>query len=506
MPESLDRYVIERQIGGGRLTAVFAARDPQGRPVALKRPANSDAAVAAGFRREVELLSRIKHPNVVAVLDASGGEQPYYAMPLLEGESLEARVRRKGALPPGEVVQIVGQVAAALDALHTEGIVHRDVTPANVMVLKDGRAVLIDFSVATVVGTRGQAGVGTPLYCAPEQWRGEVPAPSADVYGLGGVAYYALCGRAPYKELGTAEQTAAQHQSKAIRPPHEVNRGVSREVSAVVMRALARGSDRRWGTAGTFARRLEAAVAGRAERRASAPAVAGALLAGLALVIIALGAWIVLAAGEGGGGEPRLAGGLPPFTTATPQRTGLGGLSPRPAGKLEPRITVTLAPRRSEIVVLTAEATPKPTVTPIADMAQKPKEATQTAVPTQTPRAALNLELRGVSGQERWGMPTSPDGCSQFDDNQPVWRYKVSLTIRNTGSAPLTNWSVKLFNQGSPLNTCLLNGSYDPISPGQMRQIEVAAFLMSDPAVQARVTGDGRVWRLCFRGTTGVPC
>ncbi|MCS6909557.1 MAG: serine/threonine protein kinase [Anaerolineales bacterium] len=504
MQNSPDRYVLERQIGGGHLSAVFIARDPQGRAVVLKRPASSDAALVANFQREVELLSRVRHPNIVSVLESHAGPDPFYVMPLLEGESLEARVRRMGALPPAEVCRMVAQIASALDALHAQGIVHRDVTPANIMLLQDGRAVLIDFSLATgKLGMRGQAGVGTPLYCAPEQWKGEITAPSADVYGLGGVAYFALCGQPPHKELETAERTAEQHLRKPIRALHEVNPGVSRRVSAVVMRALARESDKRWRTAGVFARQLEAALAEQAQKRRSPLVAVGALLAGLALAVLAAAIWLSLSPGWGGE-SPQLASSpmeLPPFATVPPRRTVLRDTMARFV-VATPLPTVTLETR----LATEKRATQKPTVTPLADPTPEQQAAAQVVSPTQTPRLNLNLEFRAVSGQEHWGMPTSPDGCSQFDDRQPVWRYKVTLTIRNAGKTALTNWSVKLFNQGKPLNTCLLYGRYDPIPPGQTLQVEVAAFLTADPVVQAHVISGGRTWRLCFTGTVGVPC
>lgn len=105
MLNSLDKYVIEKQIGGGCLNAVFIARDRQGRAVALKRPVSSNnTAVLANFRRELKLLSSVKHPNIVSVLDSSAEGELYYVMPLLDGESLEARVRRLGALPPPRFV------------------------------------------------------------------------------------------------------------------------------------------------------------------------------------------------------------------------------------------------------------------------------------------------------------------------------------------------------------------------------------------------------------------
>lgn len=508
MSTVLGRYLLEKQLGGGRLSAVFAARDPQGRAVALKRLTNPDAALVANFRREVELLRRVSHPNIVPVLDAHVESEPhYYVMPLLEGESLEARVKREGALPLAEVGQIMAQVASALEVLHTLGIVHRDVTPANVMVLKDGRAVLIDFSLAAVIGTRGQAGVGTPLYCAPEQWLGDVPAPSADVYALGGVAYYALSGRAPYEERETAEQTAAQHVRGRVKPLHEVNRAVPRAVSDVVMRALARQPEKRWRTTEEFAQRLlEAAAHSKVARsRKNLLPIAG-VATGVAMLALLAGVWVSLLP------EPSV---LRPTRSVLPLATVTLALPPTNSAPVDLAISLPASPE--DLTISTPTPLVRPSVTPLPEATYQLKGDVGDApepTPTRTPRATVNLELSAVSGQERWGTPMGSDGCSPpFDDKRAVTRYKVSLEIRNVGTVPLTNWSIRLFNQGVPQRTCLLLGSYDPIAPGEVRRVEVAMFLPGDPMVhavnpvaQAQLVSGSRVWRICFQGIQGSPC
>ncbi|MCX7937975.1 MAG: protein kinase, partial [Thermoflexales bacterium] len=497
MPELLGKYILEHQIGGGHLSSVFAARDPNGNLIALKRLNSPDPALVANFQREIDLLRRVSHPNIVPVLDANTEGEPFYTMPLLDGESLESLVRRNGPLALSEVCRLIGQLATALDTLHTLGIVHRDVTPANVIMLRDGRAVLVDFSLATIVGTKGQPRVGTPLYCAPEQWRGEVPTPSADIYTLGGVAYFALSGRAPYEEKETAERTAAQHAHGRLRPLHQVNHAVPRTVSAVVMRALSRDPRQRWGTAGEFARQFEAATRARPARRLSmSPALITSAVLALSLAMLAVGIW-----GATVPQPPSLRPiARPTVTSQSPLAAFTAGLAP------------TSSALQQQMRVSNRTVRLKPSVTPLPELletrAPQPEQGAQmldveptlTPRPTRTPPARINLELSGVSGQERWGTPMNPDGCSPpFDDRRPVWRYKVTLTIRHTGTTPLSDWSVKLFNQNVPLHTCLMHGSYDPIQPGETRQVEVVAFLSADPAVQARVISNRGTWRLCFQ-------
>ncbi|MDW8395797.1 MAG: hypothetical protein RMM31_06120, partial [Anaerolineae bacterium] len=280
-------------------------------------------------------------------------------------------------------------------------------------------------------------------------------------------------------------------------------------VSAVVLRALARDPRQRWATAGEFARQLEAAARASTVRKPSPLPALGALT-GLAAVVLVAGAWLSLAS------PPSV-----PQPTNTPAPSATVTLRPLPslpAG--EPLLPTeeggveqpTPAPQRA--------ADLKPSVTPLPELERRTPqpmpeiplapatEPVQTPRPTRTPRLKINLELSGVSGQERWGMPMNPDGCNPpYNDRQPVWRYKVTLTIRHTGgTAPLTDWSVKLFNQGVPLHTCPLYGSYAPIQPGETRQVEIAAFLAADPAVQARVISNSGIWRLCFQGNRGIPC
>lgn len=501
MLDKLGDYTLERQISGGRFSAVYAARDSTGRTVAIKCLTNPDATLRASFQREIALLRRIKHPNIVPVIDANTVDPLYYVMPFLDGETLEARVRRAGPIPLSEARSIVAQLASALECLHTSGIVHRDVTPSNVMLLRNGSVMLIDFSLANSVGTRGQKGVGTPLYCAPEQWNGDLPTPRADIYALGGVTYFMLSGHTPFAERETAEHTAAQHLRERPKPLHEVNPSVPQAVSRVVMCALERKPEKRWATAEEFARQLlgTASQVDSGPRRNVVPIRNLAVSFSIVALVIGV-AWFLL----------------------TPDTQVL-----RPAVMPLPSPTVTLEPEAKLVVPypnvqLADDLSPtslpvKASVTPVPEPVEiservstspsKDSNPASTPVPEQSSGSAIELAISAVSGIERWGTPMGPDGCSPpFDDKQPVWRYKVTLNIRNDGPRPLTNWSVRLINQGTPQNTCLLYGSYAPIQVGETRQIEVAAFLRAEPAVQAQIITRGKVWRVCFRGIQGFLC
>ncbi|HEX6753388.1 MAG TPA: serine/threonine-protein kinase [Solirubrobacterales bacterium] len=237
---TLAGYRIDSLIARGGMGVVYRATQVAlDRPVALKVIAH-ELAGQAGFRerflRESRLAARLDHPSVVPVYDAREEDgELIVAMRLVEGGDLRKLIRREGALEPARAIDLLGQVADALDAAHAAGIVHRDVKPHNVLVEGD-RAYLSDFGLAKLF-EGSEAGssasiVGTVEYMAPEQWRGERVGPAADVYSLGCVLYEALTGVAPYaRKEGGAEP--------------ELPRGMD----AVIERAVAKGPADRYPTA-----------------------------------------------------------------------------------------------------------------------------------------------------------------------------------------------------------------------------------------------------------------
>src|SRR5262249_12853339 len=161
---------------------------------------------------ESRLAARLDHPAVVPVFDARDEEgELIVAMRLVSGGDLKNRIETDGPLPAAEAVELLGQVADALDAAHAAGIVHRDIKPHNIL-LEGDRAYLTAFGLAKALGDSGVLSgasvVGTAEYMSPEQWRGEQVGPAADVYSLGCVLYEALTGVAPYaRRAGGAEPT-----------------------------------------------------------------------------------------------------------------------------------------------------------------------------------------------------------------------------------------------------------------------------------------------------------
>jgi serine/threonine-protein kinase len=208
-------YRLDALIARGGMGVVYRATQVAlDRSVALKviaRHLASDEGFRGRFLRESRLAARLDHPAVVPVFDAREEEgELLVAMKLVEGGDLRKRIAGRGPLAAPQAVELLGQIAGALDAAHEAGIVHRDVKPHNVLLEGEHRAYLTDFGLAKALGDsgvlNGESVVGTVEYMSPEQWRGEGVGPAADIYSLGCVLYEALTGIAPYaRKAGDAE-------------------------------------------------------------------------------------------------------------------------------------------------------------------------------------------------------------------------------------------------------------------------------------------------------------
>jgi YVTN family beta-propeller protein len=273
MGSTIAGYRVEAVAGRGGMGVVYrAVQLGLDRPVALKLIA-PELADDATFRQRFELESQtaasIDHPNVIPVYEAGEAEgRLFIAMRWVPGIDLGVLIRREGRLPPSRAVRVVGQVAAALDAAHRRGLVHRDVKPGNILLTEHGEehVYLTDFGLtkhAASVGGMTKTGqfVGTPDYTAPEQIRGERADARTDVYALGCVLFQALAGKVPFER----DSEVAKIYAHLTDPPPSLADTVpeaAAPLDRVVARALAKQPEQRYPSAGDLGRAARAAVLG----------------------------------------------------------------------------------------------------------------------------------------------------------------------------------------------------------------------------------------------------
>src|SRR4051812_44729905 len=251
-------YTIARELGGGGMSRVFLADDTAlGRQVVIKvlLPELAASVNADRFKREVQLSARLQHPHIVPVLAA--GEVnglPYYVMPFVKGESLRAHLA-VGPLAIPEVISILGDVGKALAYAQSDGIVHRDIKPDNIL-LSGGAATVADFGIAKAISSAQQAesgetlttlgtSLGTPAYMAPEQVAGDPKADHrADIYSLGCVAYEMLTGQSPFAGKSPQQMLAAHIVENPV-PIAERRAEVPALLVALVNRCMEKEPDAR---------------------------------------------------------------------------------------------------------------------------------------------------------------------------------------------------------------------------------------------------------------------
>jgi hypothetical protein len=259
---TIGRYRLKKCLGRGGMGEVWLAyHTALKRDVAIKilnPPPGREKSAVARFEREVVALTELRHPNTVRVFDfgVTGDGLRYYVMELLVGITLTELVDSVGPLPVERAVPLVRQVASALAEVHIKGMVHRDMKPDNLMImtLSDGQEFVkvIDFGIARKEGGPHEEKLtmdgwigGTPAFISPEAARGEPVGPAGDIYGVGGVLYYALTGRRPFG-TGSAAATMYAHVFNMPKPPsRHAKIDIGDDIDRLVMRCLSKVPEER---------------------------------------------------------------------------------------------------------------------------------------------------------------------------------------------------------------------------------------------------------------------
>jgi serine/threonine-protein kinase len=264
----LGRYEIVGELGQGAMGVVYKATDPLiDRIVAIKTITLSLAQeereeYEARFYQEAKAAGRLSHPNIVTIFDVGrSGDIAYIAMEFLQGRELRDILNDEKLLPVDQVLDIVAQVALGLAYAHEHGIIHRDVKPSNIMVLRDGHAKITDFGIARMASAsvRTQTGMvlGSPKYMSPEQVMGKLTDQRSDIFSLGVMLYEMLTGQPPF----TGENVnAIMYQTlNAIPPsPSSMNPAVPDMLNFIVAKALAKDLENRYQNARDLANDLRA--------------------------------------------------------------------------------------------------------------------------------------------------------------------------------------------------------------------------------------------------------
>lgn len=258
-----DRYELGEILGFGGMSEVHLARDVRlHRDVAVKvlrADLARDPSFYLRFRREAQNAAALNHPAIVAVYDTgeaetAAGPLPYIVMEYVNGVTLRDIVHTDGPMPPKRAIEVIADACQALNFSHQHGIIHRDVKPANIMISTTNAVKVMDFGIARAIADSGNsvtqtaAVIGTAQYLSPEQARGDAVDARSDVYSLGCVLYEILTGEPPF--IGDSPVAVAyQHVREDPIPPSQRHEGISPELDAVVLKALAKNPDNRYQTA-----------------------------------------------------------------------------------------------------------------------------------------------------------------------------------------------------------------------------------------------------------------
>ena len=260
-----NRYEILERIGTGGMAVVYKAKCHRLNRLVAVKILKSDLAQDEDFRRrfnaESQAVAQLSHPNIVSVYDVSrGGDIEYIVMELIDGITLKQYMEKRGRLNWRESLHFITQIMRGLSHAHSRGIVHRDIKPQNVMVLRDGSVKVADFGIACLENaaqTLTQEALGSVHYISPEQARGDRIDARSDIYSAGVVLYEMLTGRLPF-EGDSAVSVAIQHLSSVPLAPREIDPDIPEPLELICMKAMAPDLDRRYPSADAMIADLEA--------------------------------------------------------------------------------------------------------------------------------------------------------------------------------------------------------------------------------------------------------
>ena len=260
-----NRYEILERIGTGGMAVVYKAKCHRLNRLVAVKILKADLAQDEDFRRrfnaESQAVAQLSHPNIVSVYDVSrGGDTEYIVMELIDGITLKQYMEKRGQLNWRESLHFITQIMRGLSHAHSRGIVHRDIKPQNIMVLRDGSVKVADFGIACLENsaqTLTQEALGSVHYISPEQARGDRIDARSDIYSAGVVLYEMLTGRLPF-EGDSAVSVAIQHLSSIPLAPREINPDIPEQLELICMKAMASDIDRRYASADDMIADLEA--------------------------------------------------------------------------------------------------------------------------------------------------------------------------------------------------------------------------------------------------------